>query len=114
MEPDGPDSTWAPEGPAWVRALQLRNHHWIPGALPLPCGGRRPRASGHFSPFALSAPPAERLASLDTHKAGESTLDCPASHHLCRREQVSLPLWDKFPVLGNGSSDSSLWSCCED
>ena len=106
VEPDGPDGTWAPEGPAWVTGS--------PAPGPFPVAGGGPQASGHFSALALSAPPPERLTSLDTHKARGSTGDCPASHRPCHREQGPLPLWDKPPVLGNGSSDSSLWGCCED
>lgn len=70
VEPDGPDSTWAPEDqPGSV----LSSSATITGCSS--CGGRSPQASGHFSPFALSAPPRKRPASLDKHKAGESTLD---------------------------------------
>lgn len=49
VEPDGPDSTWAPEGPAWVTGS--------PEPSPFPVAGGGPQASGHFSAFALSAPP---------------------------------------------------------
>lgn len=70
VEPDGPDSTWAPED---QQGSVLSSSATITGCSS--CGGRSPQASGHFSPFALSAPPRERPASLDKHKAGESTLD---------------------------------------